>query len=75
MKFDVLLTRVYDRKMNTEKNLEIAHATLREKFEEPLRGYAYPPCAYVRFECLSFTLSGADLGTYTMSSYSRGRQR
>ena len=47
-----------------EKNLEIARATLEEKFEIPLRGYAYPPRAYVRVECMSCTLSGADIGTY-----------
>ena len=45
-----------------EKNLEIAHATLEEKFVIPLKGHAYPPRAYVHVECMSFTLSGADLG-------------
>ena len=74
-KFDILFTRVYDRNLDREKNLEIAHVTLKEKFEKPLRGYTHPPRAYVCFEGISFKLSGADLGTYTMSSYPRGRQR
>jgi hypothetical protein len=45
-----------------EENLKIAHATLKEKFEKPLRGYDYPPRAYVRFECMSFLFSGPTLG-------------
>jgi hypothetical protein len=61
-KFDILLTRVYDMDKEDEENLEIAHATLKEKFEKPLRGYDYPPRAYVRFECMSFLVSGPTLG-------------
>ena len=62
MKFDVLLTRVYNRKVDMEKNLEIAHATSKEKFEKPLRDCAYPPRAYVRFECMSLHFLGQTLG-------------
>jgi len=51
-KFDVLCTRVYDRKKDEKKNFEIACVTLEQKFEKPLRGYAYPPRAYVRFESI-----------------------
>ena len=61
-KFDVLLTRIYDRKKDKEENLKNAHNTLREKFEEPLRGYKYPPRAYVRFECMYFLLLELALG-------------
>ena len=53
-KFDVLRTRVYDRKKDEKENLEIAHVTLEQKFEKPLRGSDFPPRAYVRFECMHF---------------------
>ena len=52
-KFDDLITQVYDRKKEDEENREVACATLKEKFEKPLKGYKFPPCAYVRFECMS----------------------
>ena len=71
-KFDILFTRVYDRKMDKEKNLEIAHATLKEKFEKPLRGYTYPPCAYVRFECMSLHFLGQTLGLIPCSAIHEG---
>ena len=55
-----------------EKNLEIAHATLREKFEEPLRGYAYPPCAYVSFGCMSLHFLGQTLGLIPFPAIQEG---
>ncbi|KAG6823895.1 hypothetical protein H0H92_008693 [Tricholoma furcatifolium] len=51
-KFDVLSTRVYDMNKDEEENEKNARKTLKEKFEDPLRGYAYPPRAYVRFEAI-----------------------
>ena len=44
--------------MNEEdkKNREVARATLEKKFEEPLKGYKFPPRAYVQFECMSLLL-------------------
>jgi hypothetical protein len=51
-KFDVLITKVYDRNKDEEENLKFACLTLMEKFEKPLRGYKYPPCAYAQFECM-----------------------
>lgn len=62
MKFDVLITRVYDMDKDNEENREIALATLKKKFENPLRGYNYPPHAYVCFECMSFLFHGLTLG-------------
>lgn len=63
MKFDVLRTWVYDMDKEDEENQEIACATLKEKFEKPLRDYNYPPRAYVRFECMpSFLYLGLTLG-------------
>ena len=56
MKFDDLITQVYDRKKEDEENREVACATLKEKFERPLKGYNFPPCAYVQFECMSLLL-------------------
>ena len=53
MKFDDLITQVYDRKKDNKENREVAYATLEEKFKNPLKGYNFPPCAYVRFECMS----------------------
>jgi len=55
-KFDDLITQVYDRNKEEEENREIAYATLEEKFEKPLKGYKFPPHAYVQFECMSFVL-------------------
>jgi hypothetical protein len=52
-KFDDFITQVYDTEKEYEKNREVACATLEEKFEKPLKGYQFPPCAYVRFECMS----------------------
>jgi len=44
--------------MNEEddKHREVACATLEQKFEKPLKGYKFPPRAYVRFECMSVLL-------------------
>jgi len=44
--------------MNKEdkENREVACATLEKKFEQPLKGYKYPPRTYVRFECMSLLL-------------------
>jgi len=55
-KFDDLITQVYDRKREDKENREVACAILEEKFEKPLRGYNFPPRAYVRFECMSLLL-------------------
>jgi len=55
-KFDDLITQVYDMNEEDEKNREVARATLEKKFEKPLKGYKFPPRAYVRFECMSLLL-------------------
>ena len=52
-KFDDLILQVYDGTKEDEENIEVARATLEEKFEKPLKGYKFPPHAYVRFECMS----------------------
>jgi len=52
-KFDDLITQIYDKEIEDKKNREVACAVLKKKFEEPLRGYKFPPRAYVRFECMS----------------------
>ncbi|KAF8347219.1 hypothetical protein F5887DRAFT_1131499 [Amanita rubescens] len=51
-KFDDLITQVYDRNEDDEKNREVACAALEKKFEKPLKGYKFPPCTYVRFESI-----------------------
>ena len=51
-KFDDLLIQVYDMDKEHEDNIEVARATLENKFEKPLKGYKFPPRAYVRFECM-----------------------
>jgi len=55
-KFDDLITQVYDRKKEDNENRKVACATLEQKFKEPLKGYNFPPRAYVQFECLSLLL-------------------
>ncbi|KAF8325119.1 hypothetical protein F5887DRAFT_1065431 [Amanita rubescens] len=49
-KFDDLITQVYDRNKEDEENREVACATLKEKFEKPLKGYKSSPRAYVQVE-------------------------
>jgi len=51
-KFDDLITQVYDRKKEEDENREVAYATLEEKFKKLLKGYKFPPRAYVQFECV-----------------------
>ena len=55
-KFDDLILQVYDRDKDDEESIQIAQTILKEKFEKPLNGYQYPPCAYVQFECMSFLI-------------------
>ena len=50
MKFDDLITQVFDRNKKQEENTKIALETLEERFEQPLRGFKFPPHAYMRFE-------------------------
>jgi len=45
-----------------EENRVVACATLEKKFEKPLKGYKFPPRAYVRFECMSLLLQRLILG-------------
>jgi len=54
MKFDDLIIQVLDRNKNHEENTKIALDTLEKEFEQPLRGFKFPPRAYVRFEGTSF---------------------
>jgi hypothetical protein len=56
MKFDDLITQVFDRDKEEEVNRGVACATLEEKFEKPLKGYKFPPRAYMQFECMSLLL-------------------
>jgi len=56
-KFDDLITQVYDMDIGEEENIQVAYATLEKKFEMPLKGYKFPPRAYVRFECMSLSFS------------------
>ena len=55
-KFDDLTTQVYDMNKEDEENRQVACATLEREFEKPLKGYKYPPRAYVRVECMSLLL-------------------
>ncbi|KAG6825023.1 hypothetical protein H0H92_005076, partial [Tricholoma furcatifolium] len=41
---------VYDMNKDEEENKKNARKTLKEKFEDPLRSFAYPPRSYVCFE-------------------------
>ena len=54
MKFDDLITQVFDRNKNHKENTKIALDTLQERFEQPLRGFKFPPLAYIHFEGKSF---------------------
>ena len=50
MKFDDLITQVFDRKKTPEENTNEALNTLEKKFKQPLASYKFPPRAYVRFK-------------------------
>ncbi|PPQ83709.1 hypothetical protein CVT25_006143 [Psilocybe cyanescens] len=52
MKFDDLISQVWNRKNTPEQNIVHALNTLQQKFEQPLRNYQFPPCAYVRLDAL-----------------------
>ncbi|KAF8240080.1 hypothetical protein L208DRAFT_1352972 [Tricholoma matsutake] len=51
-KFDDLIVQEYDTNKEHEENRQVACATLETKFERPLKGYKFPPRAYVRFEAI-----------------------
>ncbi len=56
-KFDDLVIQVFNRNLKYEENLLDAECRLRDKFEIPLKGYNFPPKAYVRLEGMcSFSL-------------------
>ena len=62
MKFDDLIAQVFDRKKTPEENMNKALDTLDKKFKQPLTGYKYPPCAYVRFRGRPFDIPQLILG-------------
>lgn len=61
-KFDDLIVQEYDTNKEHEENRQVACATLETKFERPLKGYKFPPRAYVRFEGMSLPLWEQILG-------------
>ena len=62
MKFDDLITQVFDRKKTSKENRNRALNTLEKEFKQPLTGYKFPPCAYVRFEGRPFDIRQLILG-------------
>ncbi|PPQ94247.1 hypothetical protein CVT25_006737 [Psilocybe cyanescens] len=52
MKFDDLISQVWNRNNTSEQNTKHALDTLQQKFELPLRSYQFPPQGYVRLEAL-----------------------
>ena len=55
-KFDDLITQVYDRNKEYEANRQVAFDILEKKFKEMLKGYKFPPRAYVQLECMYLLL-------------------
>ena len=62
MKFDDLITQVFDRNKNLEENTNKALNTLEKKFKQPLTNYKFPPHAYVRFRGRPFNIQQPTLG-------------
>jgi hypothetical protein len=56
MKFDDLITQVFDMDKDEIENINNALDTLDKKFKQPLSGYKFPPCAYVRFKGRPFDI-------------------
>ncbi|PPQ90682.1 hypothetical protein CVT25_003892, partial [Psilocybe cyanescens] len=52
MKFDDLISQVWNRNNTPEQNIKHAVDTLQQKFELPLRSYQFPPQGYVQLEAL-----------------------
>ncbi|PPQ88515.1 hypothetical protein CVT25_009059 [Psilocybe cyanescens] len=52
MKFDDLISQVWNRNKTPEWNNMHALDTLQKEFEQPLRSYKFPPQAYVRLKAL-----------------------
>jgi hypothetical protein len=50
MKFDDLISQVYNRKLKMTENRQAALAVLKAKFQTPLGEFKFPPSAYVRLE-------------------------
>ncbi|PPQ94983.1 hypothetical protein CVT25_003759 [Psilocybe cyanescens] len=50
MKFDDLISQVWNRNNTPEQNTKHALDTLQQKFELPLRSYQFSPWSYVRLE-------------------------
>ena len=47
MKFDYLITQVFDMEKDEIENTKTALDTLDKKFKQPLSGYKFAPRAYV----------------------------
>ena len=62
MKFDDLITQVFDRKKDQKENIMNALDMLEKKFKQPLSGYKFHPRAYVHFEGRSFIIQQLILG-------------
>jgi len=62
MKFDDLITQVFDRKRDKGENQKNALDTLEKKFQQPLSSYKSPPRAYVRFEGRLFVIQQQIMG-------------
>jgi hypothetical protein len=56
MKFDDLITQVFDRKKDKNENIKNALDALENKFKQPLSSYKFHPCAYVHLEGRLFVI-------------------
>jgi len=56
MKFDDLITQVFDRKKDKNENTKYALDTLEREFKQPLSSSKFHPCAYVCLEGRSFVI-------------------
>jgi len=62
MKFDDLITQVFDRKKGKKENTKNALDTLEKKFKQPLSSYKFHPRAFVCIEGRSFVIQQPILG-------------
>jgi len=49
-KFDDLITQVFKRRLTKDQNRQAALHSLKDRFEQPLSRYNFPPRAYLRLE-------------------------
>ena len=71
MKFDDLITQVFDMDKDEIENTNNALDTLDKKFKQPLSSYKFPPRAYVRFKGRPFDIQHQSWGSRLIQLFTK----